>query len=128
MKGAECANTSNLGNHEKRIRALHDIFRSVADPISGLLLSDKPAERANDEDRKKRQKLLTAQFAKPDPKFLVGSADPLKHTGDLTLKQICPYLEFLLRYADRRALPMDGVPRRWFLSVVDSARAGVKMT
>ena len=128
MKGAECANTSNLGNHEKRIRALHDIFRSVADPISGLLLSDKPAERANDEDRKKRQKLLTAQFAKPDPKFLVGSADPLKHTGDLTLKQICPYLEFLLRYADSRALPMDGVPRRWFLSVVDSARAGVKMT
>jgi hypothetical protein len=124
IKGAECANTSNLGNHEKRIRALHDIFRKAGDPIVDLLLDDAPAARASDKDRKDRQKVLTAQFETAQPSFVADSADPLKHTGDLTLKQICPYMEFLLRYADRRAV--GGV--RWFLSVVDSARAGVKMT
>jgi len=140
IKGAECANTSNLGNHEKRIRALHDIFRAAGDPIVGMLLADSPAERAPDKDRKDRQKLLSLQFPVGDKEikadaskvavaaFRADSTDPLKHTGDLSLKQICPYMEFILRYADRHGVPIDGVPRRWFLSVVDSARAGVKMT
>lgn len=121
IKGAECANTSNLGNHEKRIRAIHDIFRAAGDPIAGLLLADKPADKATDIVRKNRGKELSNQFEKSDVAF---TGEPLKHTTDMTLKQICPYMEFLLRYADRRAI--GGT--RWFLSVVDSARAGVKMT
>ena len=124
LKGAECANTSNLGNHEKRIRAIHNIFRDASDPIAGMLLADKQADRGTDKERKARQDKLTAQFKAVDPAFRGDSADPLANTGDLTPKQICPYMEFLLRYADRRAV--GGV--RWFLSVVDSARAGVKMT
>ena len=133
IKGAECANTSNLGNHQKRIRAIHDIFRAAGDPIAALLLADKPADTKADKGRKARQDILDKQFAAVDPAFRsdstdpstsVGGKDPLINTGDLTLKQICPYMEFLLRYADRRALG----DVRWFLSVVDSARAGVKMT
>jgi hypothetical protein len=124
IKGAECANTSNLGNHQKRIRAIHDIFRAAGDPIAALLLTDKPADTKADKGRKARQDILDKQFTAVDPAFRSDSADPLANTGDLTLKQICPYMEFLLRYADRRAI--GGV--RWFLSVVDSARAGVKMT
>jgi hypothetical protein len=133
IKGAECANTSNLGNHQKRIRAIHDIFRAAGDPIAALLLADKPADTKADKGRKARQDILDKQFTAVDPAFRsdstdtstsVGGKDPLINTGDLTLKQICPYMEFLLRYADRRALG----DVRWFLSVVDSARAGVKMT
>ena len=43
---------------------------------------------------------------------------------DLSLDQACPYMEFLFRYADMKKI--DG--KRWFLSVVDSARSGIKMT
>ena len=121
MKGAECANTSNLSNHEKRIRAIQDILRADGRlAIAGMLLKDLPTEKPSDKDRGKRQADLKTQFEN-DVKF---DEDPLKHTSDLTLKQSCPYLEFLLRYADRKLVDN----RRWFLSVVDSSRAGVKMT
>ena len=136
IKGAECANTSNLGNHETRIRAIHDIFRSAGDPIAAMLLDDKVSTKSTKAVHTERQYKLfnpkkdkqDGQFQKFNPAFKADSADPLLHTSDLSLKYICPYMEFLLRYADRRAIAVDGVPRRWFLSVVDSARAGVKMT
>jgi len=141
MRGAECANTSNLGNHQDRVIALHNIFRAAGDPISGLLLGDEKTsamgELSADDVRKERQKALDyvkkkkdpagtkeGQFVAEDPTFTMNSADPLKQIGDLSLKQICPYMEFLLRYADRHGVG----GKRWFMSVVDSARAGVKMT
>jgi len=125
LKGAECANTPNLGNHQQRVRAIQDILRAASDPIAELLLADTPLETATDKKTQKaRQDMLAKQFKSGNPSVRADSADPLTHITDLTLKQICPYMEFLLRYADRRAVGGS----RWFLSVVDSARAGVKMT
>ena len=44
------------------------------------------------------------------------------HVHDLSLKQSCPYIEFLLRWMDMKHI--DG--KRWFLSVVDMARIPMK--
>jgi hypothetical protein len=84
------------------------------------LLKDNIAEQDNDKTIKQRQDALKKQFLTAGSEFRVD----LEHTADLSLKQICPYMEFLLRYADRHSVER----KRWFLSVVDSARAGVKMT
>jgi len=43
---------------------------------------------------------------------------------DLSHNQTCPYIEFLFRYADMKNID----DKRWFLSVVDCARSGIKMT
>jgi len=124
INGAECANTSNLTNHEKRIRAIHDILRKSGSPIGPMLLNDNPAEKPTAKQTKTREDNVDIQFAVEDRRFTMGARDPFQHTADLSLKQVCPYMEFLLRYADKQRV--GGV--RWFLSVVDSARAGVKMT
>ena len=41
------------------------------------------------------------------------------HIWDLTQKQICPYMEFLLRWMDEERVG----GKRWFLSMVDAARS-----
>ena len=46
-------------------------------------------------------------------------AGTLLHVWDLTQKQICPYMEFLLRWMDEERIS----GKRWFLSMVDTARA-----
>jgi hypothetical protein len=120
MNGAECSNTSNLKNHEARIRKIQDTLRTTDDPIVPLLLDDRTETRVADGVRKKRQENVKKQFTLPDAEYKVE----LNHTSDLSLKQICPYMEFLLRYADRRGIG----GKRWFLSVVAAARAGVKIT
>lgn len=120
MNGAECSNTSNLKNHETRIRKIQDTLKTTDDPIVPLLLDDRVETRVADGVRKKRQDDLKKQMTLPDAEYKIK----LGHTSDLSLKQICPYMEFLLRYADRRAIG----GKRWFLSLVAAARAGVKIT
>ena len=120
MNGAECSNTSNLKNHETRIRKIQDTLRTTDDPIVPLLLDDRVETRIADGVRKKRQDDLKKQLTLPGAEYKVE----LGHTSDLSLKQICPYMEFLLRYADSRAIG----GKRWFLSLVAAARAGVKIT
>jgi hypothetical protein len=120
MKGAECSNTSNLQGHEKRIKEIQALLKESDLPIVSLLLNDNTAEQDDDKTIKQRQDALKRQFLTAGAAFSVD----LEHTADLSLKQICPYMEFLLRYADRHSVER----KRWFLSVVDSARAGVKMT
>jgi len=124
INGAECANTSNLTNHEKRIRAIHDILRKSGAPIAPMLLNDNPAEKPTAKQNKEREDEVRIQFEIENRRFTAASRDPFQHIGDMSLKQVCPYMEFLLRYADKTRVGGS----RWFLSIVDSARAGVKMT
>ena len=120
LRGAECSNTSNLQNHEKRIIEIQESLRTIDAAIVPFLLNDDPTKKESDQLRKKRQDRLKKQFLRTDTPFEID----LEHTADLTLKQMCPYMEFLLRYADRHSLEN----KRWFLSVVDSVRAGIKMS
>lgn len=154
INGAECANTSNLSNHEKRIRAIQDILRkggATTAEILPLLLNDNAEEKpvaktvyraleyksdSDCKEEKKKQilcpyvtieKAIEIQFdpkRETDKRFTMDTPDPIQHVSSMSLRQVCPYMEFLLRYADKQRV--GGV--RWFLSVVDSARAGVKMT
>ena len=120
MGGAECSNTSNLPNHEKRVKEIQALLRDTDLPIVPFLLNDNTAEQDDDKTIKRRQDAVKKQFLTAGAAFSVD----LEHTADLSLKQVCPYMEFLLRYADRHSMDR----KRWFLSVVDSVRAGVKMT
>lgn len=124
LKGAECSNTSNLKNHERRIKIIHDTFREFfdeEDEIRTLLLDDAPERKAVDKIRKARQDAVKRRFGKkidvPDKSL------DIIHTSDLSLRQICPYMEFLLRWMEMRRVG----EKHWFLSIVESARAGVKM-
>lgn len=106
-RGAQCSNTSNLVNHVTRIRIIHEELRAAGrEDILALLLDDDPANEVDKKTRQGRQ-----------------DAKNFKHIGDLTLKQTCPYMEFLLRWMDLHRVG----GKRWFLSVVDSVRAGFPM-
>ena len=122
LRGAECANTSNLKNHESRIIIIQDIIRKSGTPIVPLLLTDTADTAPTEAIRKDRQDYVKRRF-----ETSLGTLDPrmdIQHTSDLSLKQICPYMEFLLRWMQVRKI--NGT--NWFLSVVESARAGVKFT
>jgi hypothetical protein len=115
LEGAECANQSNLRNHWSRLRTIHNKIRAAfpADsPIIRLLLADDEASTLD--DIKERAVLQEKE------KLLGGQ---IKHISHLSLKQICPYLDFLLRFSEINRL--NG--KRWFLSLVEAVRAGAKM-
>jgi hypothetical protein len=123
-KGAECSNTPNLANHERRILVLHSMLREGlgSDPVLNLLLDNDPTHKASDAERKARQDAVKHRY---DPKVKAKQPElDLLHVGDMSLKQVCPYMEFILRLMDMRRIQ----GKRWFLSVVDAARAGFKMT
>ena len=123
LRGAECANTSNLKNHTNRITTIQDLIRKVAGAaIIPLLLADTAETASVETVRKERQEYVKRRF-----EATVADLNPrmdIQHTSDLSLKQICPYMEFLLRWMEVRKI--NGT--HWFLSVVESARAGVKFT
>jgi hypothetical protein len=123
LRGAECANTSNLKNHESRIIIIQNLIRKVAGAaIIPLLLADTAETASVETVRKERQEYVKRRF-----EATVADLNPrmdIQHTSDLSLKQICPYMEFLLRWMEVRKI--NGT--HWFLSVVESARAGVKFT
>ena len=103
-KGAQCFNTSNLNLPRERVVALQRILRESVDeghPILEMLLDDAVETQPSVDEIKKRAKTGT-----------------LLHVWDLTQKQICPYMEFLLRWMDEERIG----GKRWFLSMVDSAR------
>ncbi len=103
-KGAQCFNTSNLPNHRERLTLVQRQIREHVPedhPILALLLEDSDATRPSEEESRKRAKTGT-----------------LVHVQDLAQKQICPYMEFLLRWMETQHLG----GKRWFLSLVDSLR------
>jgi hypothetical protein len=125
MNGTECANSSNLDPHRARLTAIQAALRAglpAEHPMRALLLEDNVDPDKKQQTPKdvvlERQAAVAARFSGK------AAEGDLLHIHDLTLKQICPYTEFLFRWMDMQAL--DG--KRWFLSVTESARAGVKMT
>lgn len=120
LDGAECSNTSNLRNHEIRIKLVQDALRAAAVKtpdlmiMVGLLLNDDEEQRSTDAERKKVQEALKASY-KQDGKLPTANIAKVSH---LSLKQACPYMEFLLRWMDMKNI--DG--KRWFLSVIDIVR------
>jgi hypothetical protein len=103
-KGAQCFNTSNLNVPRERVVALQRTLRdSLGDhPILTLLLDDAVETQPSVTEIKRRAKTGT-----------------LLHIWDLTQKQVCPYMEFLLRWMDEERIG----GKRWFLSMVDSVRS-----
>lgn len=125
LEGAECANQSNLKNHEARILNVHKKIKAAfaADAPMVKLLLDDSFENTID-DNKVRQTIQDALKKLYNPK--TKAADPslrITHVSHLSLKQICPYMEFLLRWMDMRRVG----GKRWFLSLIDAVRAGAKM-
>jgi hypothetical protein len=105
-------------NVHKKIKAA---FASDSQ-IVRLLVSDDAAGTI--EDNKVRQSIQDALKKLYNPK--VKAAEPglrITHISHLSLKQICPYMEFLLRWMDIHRVG----GKRWFLSLVDAVRAGAKM-
>jgi hypothetical protein len=103
-KGAQCFNTSNLPNHRERLALVQKQIREHVPedhPILSLLLDDSEETRPSEEEARKR-----------------GKTGTLLHLHDLAQKQICPYMEFLLRWMESQHLG----GKRWFLSLIDSLR------
>lgn len=124
LEGAECANNSNLREHRRRIKLIQDNIRAHApadSPIRSLLLADGLDDDISDAEHDAVQEAIKKRY---DPKAKGVKKDlAITHVKHLSLKQMCPYMEFLLRWMDIHRL--DG--KRWFLSVVDAARAGARM-
>ena len=133
LEGAECSNTSNLGPHERRIKLLQEVIRSsfpANSPIRLLLLEDAVLSVAVDKTHHREiQEALERRYknpesAKPKTSKPVPTKDlNITHVSHMSVKQACPYMEFLLRWMDIHRVQ----GKRWFLSLVDSDRAGVKM-
>jgi hypothetical protein len=100
--GAECGNTSNLGEHHPRIQAFHIALRSIPD-IAPLVIPDDPAthEKAGADKRKLDMR--------PE------------HMLDITHQPLCIYMEFLARLLEERHV--NGV--RWFMGAVEAKLNGV---
>jgi hypothetical protein len=114
LKGAQCVGNSVLDYQLSRMKEINSSLRKHIGP---LILDDTEETKPNPEVSKERKTYVTALYEKSGAE---DSSKEATHLEDLTLKQICPYLEFLLRYADIQRI--DG--KRWFLSAVEMARIG----
>jgi len=102
--GAECGNTSNLGEHHPRIRLLHEAGRAAGGGLGALMLPDDDAS-------------WDAAGAPIRMRDL-----EIAHMRDITHQPLCIYMEFLTRLLDTVRVE----ERRWFLDAVTAARAGLK--
>ena len=100
--GAECGNTSNLGEHHPRVRALHEAGRGS--DLAPRMLPD--SDETWDEDGAKKR---------------MAAVQPA-HMKDITHQPLCLYMEFLTRILDARRVG----DRRWFLSAIEAVRSGLK--
>ena len=123
LHGAFCANATNTSQSLPRIQIIQAAARALCekeDPLLSLLLDDThikmPPEDAGDN---KARKSAVADRYIPGKK---QSALTLTKIYDLSKAQWCPYMEFLLRIMDSKRVG----GRRWFLSLVEHARAAVK--
>jgi len=100
--GAECGNTSNLGEHRPRVRVLHAAGRG----------SDLASFMLPDEDD---------TWIEADAKQNMINMSP-RHMKDFTHQPLCLYMEFLTRILDARHVGH----KRWFLGAIATAQAGLK--
>jgi hypothetical protein len=108
-EGAQCQNNSNLTSGRARIKNIHDQIRKSVrenDPIVDILLDDRAETIPSDAERKTRRATMNIQ-----------------HLYDLSKNELCPYMEFLLRWMDTVRL----ANKRWFLTLVESGRSGLKL-
>jgi hypothetical protein len=98
--GAECGNTSNLGEHRPRIRLLHEAGRTVGE-LGPLMLPDSEADYVASRGRE---------------------AGAIEHLNDITHQPLCMYMEFLCRLLDVEHV----AGRRWYLSATEAALSGLK--
>jgi hypothetical protein len=127
LTGAECDNDSNVLHHHPRVESAMKGLSAFAadDPIHEFLLSIDPASKPSKKEKDGLQKGLKLKYEGKPSDF-----EDFKHLHDLSLLQVCPYLEYLLRYMDLKRIG----DKRWFLSLVDSTRAlpggkkAIKMT
>ena len=111
--GMQCVGTSNLPQFYLRMIELHAHMRAE---LGDLLLQDSDSTKTDSAHIKERKSYYTNRYTKH---FSAEDASlDAKHIYDLTLKQICPYLELLLRFADLKRIQ----GKRWYLSAVDMAR------
>jgi hypothetical protein len=100
--GAECGNTSNLGEHHPRIRMLHAAGR--ASDMAPLMLED-----------------ADETWDKAGAKVRMAAINP-EHMKDITHQPLCLYMEFLTRILDARHIG----DRRWFLGAIQTVQAKMK--
>lgn len=101
--GAECGNTSNLGEHHPRIRLLHEAG-STSEALAPLMLPDDDASYDAATSKKRME------------------AGRPEHMKDITHQPLCLYMEVLCRVLDAEKV----MGRRWFLSAVEAAQSGLK--
>jgi len=119
LSGAMCANTSNLPSHFKIIKKIQEQARAslaADDPFILSLLKD------DDETNPTKKQITDVKEAYTKRYGGVASTLVMTHIKELNKYQACMYMEMLLRLMDARRVG----GKRWFLSVVDSVRAGVK--
>jgi hypothetical protein len=102
--GAECGNTSNLGEHHPRIQELQRAAATQAD-LAPLLVPD----QASTWDGKEAANARAASIA-------------YEHMMDITHKPLCLYMEFLTRLLEGRHVG----GRRWFLNAVAAFQSGLR--
>jgi len=114
LSGAGCVGVSNLEYHKPRLIEIHKYLQSGS--IKDLVLQDSAETKPTEKETVERGVYFVERYKSDTIKE--NPSLEAKHIADLSLKQICPYLEFLLRYADIKRL--NG--KRWFLSAVEMAR------
>jgi hypothetical protein len=102
-RGAECATSANLDPHILRVQLIQAQIRSMTpDPeLLSLLLDDSNATKPGIEEKKARQDAVKERYDPPKKSKLADPSVDVIHVAGLSLKQICPYTEFLLRWHDR---------------------------
>jgi hypothetical protein len=110
LSGLQCVGLSTLQFYKERMEELHAQFGKY---LGDLLLDDSEPDEKEKAARKKyyAERYKTKAIAE-DPDL------DSKFTKDLALKQLCPYMEIILRYADKKGF--DG--KRWFLTAAEMAR------
>jgi hypothetical protein len=106
--GAECGNTSNLGEHHPRIQELHRAAATEAD-LAPLLVPDQLGTW-DGKDGDKRAATTRA------------TAVAYEHMMDITHKPLCLYMEVLTRLLDLRRVGK----RRWYLNAVAAFQSGLR--
>lgn len=117
LLGAECANTSTLSNHYPRIYSAMNALIQYAptDPINTYILSHDKEKEPDKPTKDARQKILTDILNGKQGNTFID----FDNIFYLSLRQLCPYMEFVLRYMEMKKIG----GKRWFLSLVDSARS-----
>jgi hypothetical protein len=108
--GAECGNTSNLGEHHPRIQELQRAAASEGD-LAPLMLPDQASGWHGNDSKEEKEALSKRQ-----------SLMAYEHMMDITHKPLCMYMEFLTRLLDGRRVG----GRRWFLNAVTAFQSGLR--